>query len=221
LSDDALPPVRPPRSKFNLVLVLVSLLLLVAIGVTGYLALQESQQQSIPQTMTDVQVQSFQDQLKKTPDDPSLYLGLAASYFAIKQYDDALGALDQMQSINPTGTALASGLYARGRIAERQGNQDSALSYYLKSLDVTETLDARYALGVLYLGRKQYNDAITSLQRYVAAQPDQAAVLRQLAAAFEGAGDTSRALETYQKAYEFDPTPATLADINRLKGQQQ
>jgi tetratricopeptide (TPR) repeat protein len=116
---------------------------------------------------------------------------------------------------------LASSLYARGKIAERQGDQDTALSDYLKSLDVTETLDARYALGALYLSRKQYNDAITSLQRYVAAQPDQAAVLTQLAAAYEGAGDTSKALETYQKSYEFDPTPATLANINRLKGQQQ
>jgi tetratricopeptide (TPR) repeat protein len=220
LSEEKLPVARPPRSWMNVVLGIAVVVLIGAIAVTGYLIFNRSQAQNIPQTMTEVQILAIKDQLKKTPNDASLYLGLASAYYGVKQYDDATDALDKLQSINPTGTMLASLMYARGKIAEQKGDQEAALQDYQKSIDVTDTLDARYALGVLYLNRKQFADSVKNLERFVAAQPDDASVLRQLAAAYEGAGDKTNALKTYEKAYKYDPTPETLAEIKRLKGQQ-
>lgn len=213
------------RRGGGFLLILVLLLLIIALlggtAVASYYVLQAQQAAKVPQTLQDVVVRQIQAQLAKTPNNPTLYLQLAGSYYQMKDYNAAGKALSDLQAINPTGTVLALSLYGTGKIDEAQGKPDAALSSYQRSLAVTETLDTRYALGSLYLARKQYANAITNLERYVALAPSDPDGLTKLASAYEAQGNKAKALEMYQKALTFTVNdPKTLAAIKRLKGQQ-
>jgi tetratricopeptide (TPR) repeat protein len=221
--EDALEVYDRPRrgSPLNLILAALVVLLLVGIAVAGYFVVRAAQTTEQPQTITDVQIQQIQQSIKKSPGDGGLYLALAASYYRVKAYDKALQTITELQSINPTGTILAESVYAQARIAQVRGDQDAALSTYLKSLGIAETADARWALGTLYLSRKQYDGAVKNLERYLVLMPRDADGYAKLGAAYEGRGDRKRALATYQKANSYVPGDSKIqAAIKRLKGQQ-
>ena len=212
---------RPRRSPLNLILAGALVVILIGIVVAGFFVVQVASTAHQPQTMTDVQNQQIQAQIAKTPNDGTLYLELASNYFKVKAYDKALQALTSLQGTNPTGTILAESIYAQARITEVRGNRDAALSGYLKSLDVTDTAEARWALGTLYLSTTKYDDAAKNLERYLVLVPGDASGYEKLGAAYEGAGDPAKALAAYQKANSYVPNqPAILADIKRLEGQK-
>ncbi len=207
-------------SPVSLILASIIVLLLVAIGVGGFFILRTTRSAEVPQTMADSRIREVRAQIKKTPNVGGLYLVLANEYFKTKAYDQALQSLTDLQSINPTGAILAESLYAQGKIAEVRGNKDAAIATYLKSLEVTETVDVRWALGTLYLRDKRYDGAVENLERYVIAQSNDADGYAALGAAYEGLGDREKALAAYNKADALIPnTPGILAAIKRLKGQ--
>jgi tetratricopeptide (TPR) repeat protein len=215
-SDTAAAP--PRRSWLNLVLAVTALLLLGGILVGAFFVVQAAKPQA-PQTMEEAQIQQLQAQLKKSPRNSGLYLSLAASYYKVKAYDKALEALGSLQSINPTGTVLAESVYAQAKIAEVRGDRNAAMTGYAKSLAVTETAEATWALGLLQLSGKQYPQAVRSLTRYSVIMPNDADVYVRLGAAYEGSGDRVKALASYEKAKSFVPDNAVaLAAITRLKG---
>lgn len=212
--------VRARRSPVNLILAGVLVLLVVAIGVAVFFVVEATQTQQQPRTMGDAQIQALQQQIQKNPRDGGLYLLLAAGYFRAKAYDKALKTLSDLQSTNPTGTILAESIYAQARIAQVRGDNNAAISGYQKSLKVSETADARWALGTLYLSLKQYKGATENLERYLALMPRDADGYAKLGAAYEGLGNRPKALEAYTQANTFVPdNPVILAAIKRLKGQ--
>ena len=220
-SEETEPYERPRRSSLNLILVAVLLLLLIVTGVAAFFVVTTSQTAKQPQTLADVQIQQLQQQIKTSPKDQTLYLELAASYYKTKAYDKALQAISDLQRMNPTGTVLAESIYAQARITEVRGNSDAAISGYLKSIDVTETAEARWALGTLYLSNKKYDDAVKNLQRYLVLVPTDVGGFVKIGAAYEGTGDRVKALAAYKKANSYVPNePATLAAIKRLEGQK-
>lgn len=214
---------RSPRSRVNLILAVVALMVLVATVAVGYFIFQQTKLQDIPQTLADVNILNIQHAIDANPKQVGLYLDLAGAYYDIGRYDAALKAFDTLESSDPKpdATLLALSVYGRGKIAAKRGDSSTALGEYVRSLEITETPDARYALGALYVQRKQYKEAITSLERYVVLQPGEGDGLIQLAKAYEGAGDPADALKTYESArtYLLDD-PEVNAAIARLKGQQ-
>lgn len=227
-SDERLTPGEPEaaeesprrRSRLDLILAVTAVVLLVGIFAGAYFVVQASQQQQ-PQSMEDAQIQQLQQQIKQSPKSPNAYLALAGAYYKVKAYDKALQALSDLQSTHPTGTVLAESVYAQAKIAEVQGNPEAAITGYQRSIAVTDTPDARWALGLLYLDRKQYGDATKSLERYVALVPSDADGFVRLGEAYEGIGARAKALAAYEKAKAFVPdNKAAAAAINRLKGQK-
>jgi tetratricopeptide (TPR) repeat protein len=212
---------RGRRPWVDLILVVAALALLAGILVAAYFVVQAAQPGQQPQTMEEAQIQQLQQQIKQSPKATGLYLQLAGSYYKVKAYDKALQSINDLQSLHPTGTVLAESIYAQAKISEVRGDQNAAIAGYGKSLAVTETPDTRWALGVLYLNRKQYGDAIKNLQRYTAIMPTDADGLARLGAAYAASGDRAKALVAYQKAKSFVPdNPAVLAAIKRLGGQR-
>jgi tetratricopeptide (TPR) repeat protein len=211
----------PRRPWTNLVLAAVAFALLVGILVAGYFVLQVSKPGQQPVTMEDAQIQQLKTQIQKTPTNQGLYLSLAASYFKVKDYDKALETIKALEKMNPKGVVLAESIYAEARIAEMRGNADAAIPLYGRSLAVTETADVRFALGQLYMGRKQYAEAAKNLERYTALMPMDADGFVRLGAAYEGTGDKAKALAAYKKAKAYVPeNAAATAAIKRLEGQQ-
>ncbi len=212
----------PRRSPLNLILAVALIVLLVGVGVAVFFVVQVATTSHQPQTMTDLQVQQLQQQIKKTPQNGTLYLQLASEFYNVQAYDKALQALKDLQSINPTGATLAESIYAQGRITEVRGDKNAALDDYLKSVSVTETAEARWALGNLYLDQKKYVDAAKDFEHYVVLVPGDAGGFAKLGAAYEGAADTQKALAAYRKSNAFIPNqPAVVAAIKRLEGKKQ
>lgn len=215
--------VRPRRSRVNLILGTVACLILAAILVAGYSVVQETKLQDVPQTLADVNIMSIRRAIEANPAQLGLYLDLAGAYYDVGRYDDALATLQKLESSNPKldPQILALSVYGRGKIAAKTGDNGTALGDYTKSLEITETPDARYALGTLYVQRRQFKEAVEQLERYVALQPGEGDGLIQLARAYEGAGDPTSALKTYETATTFlADDPELEAAIARLKGQQ-
>jgi tetratricopeptide (TPR) repeat protein len=214
---------RPRRSRMNLILTAVALVVLVGTIAVGYFIFQATKLQDVPQTLADVNILNIQQAIAANPKQVGLYLDLAGAYYDIGRYDAALKALDTLESSSPKPDAkvLALSVFGRGKIAEKRGDKGTALREYVRSLEITETPDARYALGALYMQRKQYKEAITELERYVVLQPGEGDGLILLAKAYEGAGDPKSALTTYETARTFlTDDPEVNAAIKRLKGQQ-
>ena len=212
-----------PRSRVNLILAVAAVIVLIATVAAGYFVFQQSKLQDIPQTLADVSILNIQHAIDANPKQLDLYLDLAGAYYDIGRYDAALTALDTLEGSNPKPDAqtLALSVYGRGKIAEKRGDSATALKEYARSLEITETPDALYALGTLQLQKKQYKDAITRLERYVVIQVGEGDGLIQLAKAYEGAGDPAAALKTYETARTYlADDPEVNAAIARLKGQQ-
>lgn len=218
--DDAVYEGKRRRSPLDLILVLAAVVLLAGIAVGVYFVLQAAKPGQQPQTMEDAQIQQIQAAIKQNPKAQGLYLQLAAGYFKVKDYDKANQALATLQSTNPTGTVLAESVYAQAKIAEMRGDSQTALTGYQRSLGITATPEATWALGSLCMDRKQYPDAVKNLEKYTSLMPTDADGYVKLGTAYEAAGDKTKALAAYKRATSFVPNnAAALAAINRLKGQ--
>jgi tetratricopeptide (TPR) repeat protein len=210
---------RPRGSRGMVVLVVVVAVLFVLTAAAGYYALQLTTTTQTPQTIGGARVQSLEQALKQDPSNPDAYLQLAAAYFDIKEYDKAQQTLDSMRSLGATGVPLAESVYASARIQAAQGNQDAAIKGYLRSLSITDTPDALWAVGQINLQRKQWDAAVQDFIRYVAQNPNDVEGYKALGAAYEGTGDRARALKAYEQGATFVPNdPVILAAIKRLKG---
>jgi len=212
---------RESGSRLTTILWAILVVLLLATVASGYAAFSLFSGTRMPQTLAEQRIQDLRLQIDENPQEATLYLALATQYFDLEQYDKAGRVLDDLLSLNPQSMALAQALYGRARIDEMQGDENEALAGYLESLEVTETIDVRYALGSLYLERAQFDQAVENLQRSVELSPGDAGSLKQLARALEAQGDAVGALARWEEVRSYLPDDAdAAAAIERLKGQQ-
>lgn len=207
-------------SRINLILGVIVIALILAITGAGALALGAVSKQKAPTTMAGARISDLEAQVKSHPKDPDAYLSLADAYFSAKDFSSARRVLGEMKSsLEPTGVALAINTYAVAKIDESQGNVAAAKQGYIDALKVAEVLSARYELGLIYLNEKDYTHAVDNLERYVAGAPQgDANALKALGRAYEGAGDTAKALAAYKKAQGYMPTDTEANDaVKRLE----
>ncbi len=215
------PSRRARTSTGTVVLVALSTVLLAAIIGTGVYTVRLANMRSVPTTLADVAIQAQEAALEEDPENVALYLGLADLYYSAKAYDRALDALETLERSDPAPAAdlLALSAYGKGKIAYATGDVDAALGAYARSLEITETPEARLAAGALHLELRDHEPAIENLERYVRLVPSNGAALVQLAQAYEGTGDQDAALQAYQRAGALlKDDPEIMAALARLKG---
>lgn len=214
-------PERPSRSRANAVLVLVAVVVLAAVLVVGYFVLKEVVGQRQPQTMAEAAIEALKSQREADPSDMNVYFRLADEYFRIGAYEEALGALDDLRSLEVTGYPLAMSLYGTGRIEQARGDIDAAVEAYLDALEIDpQNSDAVHGLATLYASTGQTDDAIARYEEYVLLMPHDAGALRDLGGLYEDQGDAQRALEVYRQAATYMPDDSEVAAaIARLEGQ--
>ncbi|MBI3560669.1 MAG: tetratricopeptide repeat protein [Gammaproteobacteria bacterium] len=161
------------------------------------------------------ETQRAETQLKKyiseNSDDYALRLRLSGLYASANRTQESVTTLEKMIKDDGKGKY---GLIARNALAK----------YYLSSNDITkgeklinEVLeespqdnDALIMRGSLALSKKDYSTAIGDLRAALRNQPNQAALLRQLAEAHYGNGENELAKQTYETALTAEPQDASL-----------
>ncbi len=99
------------------------------------------------------------------------------------------------------------------------GMHDSALSVYLKAIEVNPAYTlADNNIGVIYFERKQYGDAINYFEKYYQSDTSNLQALMNIGAAYQNEGNYSMAMEYYNMVLKKDPNNAgVLSNIARMK----
>lgn len=214
-------PARRPRTTLTTVLQGVAVLLVLLIAAAGYLAYRVTTDARTPTTVTENTITQLKTLIAQTPSDPTSYFALADVYYGIEAYGKAADVLVDLQSRSQDEVVLAECIRGLAAIDAARGDEKAALEGYLGSLEITETPDARFALGMLYLERGEFDGSIEQLERYVELRPNDADGLKALARALEADGDTRRALSLWQQVQSYLPgDPEAPQAIDRLEGQQ-
>jgi tetratricopeptide (TPR) repeat protein len=143
----------------------------------------------------------------------SVYLNLGKALTERERWADALQIYQQAATIYPD----AAEVYRRlGLLYSKQGDKESALANYQKSLelDPEQTTKIQYALGQLYRDKGQPEAAIALYQTLLDREPDKAQIHRLLAVACEEAGDRERASSLYRRSIELEPDGAVWVYLN-------
>jgi TolA-binding protein len=134
-------------------------------------------------------------------------LRLADCYFALKRYEDALAAYDQVRG---TGTDYA--LYQAGKalyFADRPAKALSRLQRFVeRTPDSPFRPDALYRLGDIHFQQQRYSEARAAFQRLLKAAPDgERAPSAQYAIgdAYYNAGQMENAVSAYRAVLETYP----------------
>jgi tetratricopeptide (TPR) repeat protein len=142
------------------------------------------------------------------------FYGLGNTYFAKKQYPDALKLYLKALQIDPK---LSMGYKKLGDTQRLLGKEKEAISAYKNAIQFGyNTLETRFWLGTLMLETKQIEEAIKELEA-VAKEMPKAEVFISIGNGYEKLKRDVSAIEAYQKAIDSDPNSALayykLADV--------
>lgn len=146
----------------------------------------------------------FQQALRLDPDYAKARLALGRAYYADRQYDDAISALDKISRTDPLARqanfVLGLAAYFRGNY----GRAKSAFEFVASQLPLTEVYNN---LGVL-AARQNDGHALGYFQRAVQADPADADYRFNLGLAYFRAGNPSDAVRHLREAVNLHPSDA-------------
>ncbi len=142
------------------------------------------------------------------------FYGLGNTYFAKKQYLDALKLYQKALQTDPK---LSMAHKKLGDTQRLLGKEKEAISAYKNAIQFGyNTLETRFWLGTLMLETKQIEEAIKELEA-VAKEMPKAEVFISIGNGYEKLKRDVSAIEAYQKAIDTDPNSALayykLADV--------
>jgi Flp pilus assembly protein TadD/peptidoglycan/xylan/chitin deacetylase (PgdA/CDA1 family) len=113
-----------------------------------------------------VTIKLNEELVKLRPDDPSAYRNLAWAYYKLKRYAEARVVASLLTTLIPDDP---DGWNLQARIAQGLKDRDAAKANYEKSLELNNNQPAvLLAMGKLYLQDRDFNPALTYLQRALA-----------------------------------------------------
>jgi Flp pilus assembly protein TadD len=137
--------------------------------------------------------------LELAPDDPEAGALLGWALLAQDRVDDALLVSQQVLLRHPSFALARVGL---GHACLRRGIFGEAIEHLAKAIrddtDRKATLYATFHLGVVYLKREMYDDAVAFFRRSLALGPNLIEAYHEMGRAQWLAGDRAAALETWR-----------------------
>lgn len=149
----------------------------------------------------------FAEALAIDPTSPLAHTALG--FVLMSRKEDAARAKSEFQLALKVKPADAGALLGLGQIKLAEGDIAGAAEHLEAALRITESFDARLALGSARAKQQKNGDAILHLQRAVELDPKSAEAMGSLGQALLGAGkleDAERALRT---AMQMRPAPET------------
>jgi YYY domain-containing protein len=149
------------------------------------------------------------------PANPEKRMRLVEWYRQNGYFADAARELEVLVRQNPADVALRHML---GDAYQAAGQPDRALKAWEDARDVDLTNPAGHnKVGLAYLERKRYDDAIREFQEAVKHDPSFVESWFHLGEAYEAKGERDRAREAYQKAVDNSTGPNPWADLARQR----
>ena len=168
-------------------------------------AFRDRGERYLAENQTNTALEQFLKALEIYPEDPYLHYDLALTYDMKGMFYKTEYHLKQAIKLKPDYSNAYNYL---GFVYFRDGKVDEAIKNYHKALENELYLnpqDAHLNLGVAYLSRKEYRQAMSHLQEAIRLVPDFAAAYNNLGQAYEGLGQYDKARFNYEKAVEFNP----------------
>jgi tetratricopeptide (TPR) repeat protein len=199
-------PVSPARKRDWLATglfasVAVLLVAIVALGVMVFYVMPKRAE--APSTAAQAAIDRANKGVEAKPNDVYARLVLADAYYQHQLWDQALGALDQARSLEPTGGLLAYVEVGYARTYERMGDTDSAEKHYTDSVKLQETFDALYALGNIAAARGDDTQAVDFWLRAMKITPGAATLRLDIAKIYEKQKKYDLALAQIQEAARY------------------
>jgi tetratricopeptide (TPR) repeat protein len=145
----------------------------------------------------------FQEVLEKEPRNSSARISLAVTYDALKQYD---AALEVLEKIPPQDPRYFDALTRRGYILGQMDRMEQAQASFAEAVQLKpQEGSLAYYMGLMYLQRKEYPQAVAQLEKAVQDDQNNVQYLYQLGAAQERARMLDRAERTFRKVLALDP----------------
>lgn len=125
---------------------------------------------------------------------------------------ESLAAYQKAAELNPKD---AEALLGAGKIMEVQGDAAGAEKNYLSAAQMGSSGAVEHLIN-LYLKQKRFPDAESWLQKYLAANPQNAVAQVQLARILEAEGKTQDAIAALETVYKAAPDPAIARELVAL-----
>lgn len=115
---------------------------------------------------------------------------------------------------------LREKLWIRAEVEDFRGNREQAVQYYEAYLaQYPDDYRARFRVGWVYMATlHQYDDAIAAFEKVLQANPSDDGAYINLATCYRAMGQTQKALEYYEKAFQIRPAAITDVYVNQEYG---
>lgn len=171
-----------------------------------------------PTTAAQAAINRAMTRMEEDPSSVMARLGLADAYFQHRMYEEALVALDDAQSLEPTSSAAAYVEIGYGRVYEAMGDLPSAIDHYNESLKLDKSFDALYALGNMASADGESQQAIDYWLQALEITPRAATLRVDIASEYESLGEYGPALEQLTEAARYVPNdPDIMAATERVQ----
>ncbi|MCH5176739.1 MAG: tetratricopeptide repeat protein, partial [Prevotellaceae bacterium] len=137
--------------------------------------------------------------------EPDILKDIADCYNKLGQPDKAAEAMDKALALDPDNIQY---VMRKAIFVDAAGDHDKAISLWS---DVIEQLPdfyyAYYCRGFIRKNTKQYDEALTDMEKSLLLQPDELSVLLTKADILTLKGETDKAMDTYRQITELDSIP--------------
>ncbi len=143
---------------------------------------------------------------EKVPDNTKVLNLLGWAYVQIGRFDDAFPLYLKVLQLEPKNTLAMKDI---GYICYKKGIYGEAIEHLAKVIRIdnnkTATLYALYYLGLIYLEREMYDDAIAFFQRALEKGPNLVEAHYHLGITYEKKKEYEKAKECFRKVIEIAP----------------
>lgn len=160
--------------------------------------------------LPEVARQKLEEARTLLPEEPVIDFALGELLFASGKYKEAITHYEKLivkNHIEFAGTSLNGRL---GNAYAAIGDLDSAIDYLKEAVDLQETSDHLFQLGLVYFQKKDYDTANSHFFKVKELDPSYTSVYSYLAKGFLEQADEKRALEQVEEGLFYDRQNASL-----------
>ena len=150
-----------------------------------------------------VAIDTYQEALKRSPLDPSIYLGMARVKISSNELDKAKEFLQSAISLKGD---YVPALYLLAQIEAQKGNLKEAINKSQQALlAAPNDIGVLFQLGLLYYQDKNYDVAKAAFERAVAISPNFSNARYFLGLIYDREGKKAKAIEQFEKIEKLNP----------------